>query len=222
MPPYNPNTSATITLLARDEWQSPQYGPNGGIDNEYQLVEGVAVLPVAETPPSDDTQLASWSPVDVIRLHAPYRVRTARVSATKSNTPPVLPTPKSQGSFKFLGGNMVFPSPSLNSGLSAFDWKAEATYQFVENCVSRPQDGFVLGQLSFTYQTQVENLAAWGNPIAPQFGAVATAGKTTLCGYYAATLIDTYANQNWTYCEPSYWPGTIFNDGMLINKPDTV
>ncbi len=132
-----------------------------GNQNTYVMVPGTCVLPVAEEPPTDETALAAWSPVVVFDLHAPYRIRKLSNLAEKKNNPPVVPAPGDTGSFVFLGGSLTVV-PVVNNTFSNYDWVVQSEYAYVENCVSRVEDGFVLGGLPYQAAATPINLEQYG------------------------------------------------------------
>lgn len=176
--------------------------------NNYRIEPGICILPIAESPPEDPTELAAWSPVAVLRLHSPYRIRTAQTKTKKNNAPPVLAAPGDTGAFVFTGGNLEFTN--VLNGDQNYDWICGVEYTYVENCVSRTVDGFVLGIPGFLYPTQTENaLAIGGSPSVPPFGAIAQAGQDPKIGYVQAQ-----AGPN-GYNTISYFPGLFFNDELM-------
>ncbi len=185
--------------------------------NEYDLVEGVAILPVAESPPDNPSELQNWSPVVRIRLHSPYRIRTARFRALKQNGPPVLPGPGDQGAFIFTGGSVLFNNVYVKNGV--FNWDCTATYQYVENCVSRTIDGFVLGVPAIPYPVTEGLLSVIGGVLGgagiggfavPSPGAIAYAGDQAKIGW---TSQNTLGPDLYNY--PTFFPGVFFNDGLM-------
>ncbi len=195
--------------------------------NEYTLRPGTCILPYAEDPPAaTDPALATYSPVAVLRLHAPYRVRRHTFAADKQRNPPVMPTPQSAGKFEFLGGTISFAT-SDNASWFDSNWSCVAEYMYVETCVSRPIDGFVLGSAApFTLNSDYEAIAAYGvTPLIPPFqqlpvGAIGGAGPNAVSGYnYAATLISPGNGVlelpiNWSYTSAAFFPGQLFNDQL--------
>lgn len=196
--------------------------PNGvGINNIYTMMSGVAVLPIAGNPPEDPALLADWSPVVVLKLHAEYRVRKVSRSATKQNTPPVMATPQDVGKFVFLGGSMVF-SNAINTSMYQSDWTVDSETIYVENCVSRPQDGFVLGTPPFLYQAAADAKSDYSGGTPPTVGAVASAGAMAQAGYKEAedTMVP-YSPSGGVppsipatvaYANPTFYPGMLLND----------
>jgi len=201
----NPLADPPVATL---DSSSPLYSSGPSVFNNYRIEEGICILPVAEDPPDDPTELQDWSPVVVLRLHSPYRIRTARFSAKKNNVPPILPAPGDQGKFVFTGASMNFTNV-LNSD-SSYDWITTVAYTYVENCISRTIDGFVLGQAAFNYDTQVQNASlVGGSPSVPPYGAISEAGLDPKIGYLQAQ----YGPDN--YNTISYFPGLFFNDGLF-------
>ena len=197
-------------VFARDQEGSQHYLHGPGIANTFQIVEGVCILPVAEAPPDTVDEMAQWSPVAVIRLHSPFRVRKSAFAATKQTRPPVLPAPGSEGKFEFIGGHVDITN--VSNGPS-FNWKCRTSYTYVENCISRTMDGFVLGMAPFLYPTQ-EQGAMTGTPPTPSngstgsnpsIGAISEAGDDAKRGWWDSQ----YGPNNYTGM--SYFPGLFFN-----------
>lgn len=187
--------------------------------NAYQFDPGVCVLPVCEDP--NETNPA-WSPVEVGRLHAPFRTRTVRYEGEKESTPPVAPAPGTVGRFQFLGGSITFTN-SWNTTFQNCDWGVTTEYSYVETCVSRNQDGFVLGTPPFYAAPTLENIAAAGYG-SPTFGAVAAAGRPAKLGYMMGNMAAPNgtlpADGRWGYNEPSFYPGNFLNDGLVNSSVD--
>ncbi len=218
------STTTPVTQTADDTVQQSLY-PNGVvIDNVYIFRPGVCILPVAEDPPTDPDQLKNWSPVVKLQLHAPYRQRTVNYDAVKQNNPPVMPTPGDVGAFVFTGGIMTFNN-SLNATFSNYDWHCTATFTTVENCVSRPQDGFVLGVPPYLpgFGTELQNAQQYGlQPPADGIGAVAQAGAYALIGNNQANqVVFGGAQTGWGYNTPSFYSGVFLNP-TLINAGPTL
>jgi hypothetical protein len=116
----------------------------GGATDEYTIVSGRVVLPLLEAPPTDPVALASWSPVAVVQLHEPYRVRNVQVSHIREKAPPLLPSPKDSTRFKFLGGTYLLPRPSENFDGVTMTWEAGAELNFVEAGSTAWFTGFVM------------------------------------------------------------------------------
>lgn len=159
-----------------------------GNANEYTMLPGVCILPLAEDSPTDFTALQTYSPVVIARLHAPYRIRKYNFSEQKQNNPPVVQTPQDVGAFVFIGGSLSFYN-QFNTTWWNSDWNVTGGYIYVENCVSRPQDGYVLGSVTpFTNDPDLANRDYYlGGTTAQQLGitigAIAQAGSNALAGY---------------------------------------
>lgn len=184
-----------------------------GVTNEYTIVPGVCILPVAESAPCNPAELAEWSPVVVLRLHSPYRIRKVSYSGKKSRTPPILPSPNDVGAFVFTGGTLMFHAPEINQSMVSSDWPVETQYTYIENCPSRTIDGFVLGVPSYPMVVQQENLALAGGTGTPQFGAIAQAGQDAKVGWTLSQGLN-LDYTNWTYNCQAYYPGVLFNDNL--------
>lgn len=206
--------------IAYDSVQASLYDEYA-IQNDYELAEGVFALPLAQMPPGTasggDGTLADWSPVVLVRAHAPHRVRRMSFSVVKKQAPPVLPRPADAGAFKFVGGGISAPVPTMGPDQSNFNWRVAGQYVFVEDVVSRPEDGLVLGMQPWAYQSQVENITALGGtpPALATAGAIAEAGTDAQVGLAQAGVVD-FTKPYW-YNTPSFLPGTFFSDDRLVN-----
>lgn len=201
-------------VYANDQNGSPLYKDGPGIVNAFRIVEGVFAIPVAEAPPTDPSELAAWSPVEMIRLHSPYRIRKTAFASTKQTRPPVMPSPGSEGKFEFIGGDLGFST--VPNGPS-FDWSCQSEYVYVENCVSRTIDGFVLGMAPFQYPEQKQGELYAGNPTISSPGAISEAGSDARRGFS-----DQNNGPN-NYTAISFFPGLFFNseiaNGGLGSSP---
>lgn len=192
---------------------------NGSLTtNDYEFRPGVCVLPVCEDPPDENLtfQNQRFTPVDVIRVHAPYRVRTYRNRANKQQNPPVVPSPADAGKFVFVGGSVEIAN-GLNGTGQRFDWEATAQYVFVENCVSRIKDGLVLGSPPYNTYIQDENLRDIGTPSQSNLvGAVSAAGTDAKVGYQQASrqAAAIASGGAWGYSTCSFFPGQLFDANM--------
>lgn len=194
-----------------DEQQAFEYN---GVrwQNTYSVAPGVCVLPIAEEPPEDPT---GWSPVVVLRLHAPYRIRRANYVASKKNNPPVVPGMNDTGSFVFVSGSTTITNV-LNTTCRNYDWGVASELLFVENCVSRDSDGFILGSQPFELITTDMNAGTFGfSP--PDNGAVAHGGKGATVGYNQGRSI-AYTSGTlrdpWAYNTAEFFPGTLVSEDM--------
>lgn len=208
-----------------DNYQSGLYDSNN-TSNEYTLVPGVCVLPLAEDPPTDPVELAAWSPVAILRLHAPYRMRRMSFASVKQNNPPVVPTPEDAGKFVFLGGAMNFET-SMNTTFWDSDWGVSGEYLFVENCVSRNGDGFVLNAQPMTLASDDVAIQQYGQLPAPTIGAVSEGGPLAVAGYYAGQslvgagtsqgtgVVTGSLNNVWNYTVAAFYPGVLLNSELV-------
>ena len=190
--------------------------------NTFEFNPGVCILPIAEDPPTDPVALAAWSPVVVLRLHAPYRIRTHRYGAYKQNAPPVVPKPADEGAFVFIGGQ-VRVNCAMNMSLSLYDWDVNTQFQYVENCVSRPQDGMVLGVPPYTTLSSQDNSQIYGGALdigtaasGGLQGAIRLAGYDAKVGYNQGKQVDFDSTIPYVYNSPSFFPGNFFSD-LLAN-----
>lgn len=184
-------------------------------DNNYNLVSGLFVLPVAEDPPTDSEALKTWSPVVVIRAHAQYALRQVTFDVQKKGTPPVVPSPTDAGCFRFLGGSLDFPGPAVNQSANKFDWNVTGVYLYAQTLRSDPSDGYVLTGFPFPLELQAQNAVQYQQAGEPNTGPVTVAGNDAKIGYaqgMAISLSDPY----WKYNTATYFPGTLF-DSTIVN-----
>lgn len=199
-----------------DGVQASLYENGVVIANEFAFDSGVCVLPVAEDAPESEGELASWSPVVILRLHAPYRVRRTNYRADKSTNPPVMPTPeKDSGTFVFVGGSLGVRNV-LNQSYSTYDWTVNTDFLYVENNVSRNRDGYVLGVPPWKTVSSAANEAGIA-AATPTVGAVAHAGREVLVAKNMGDNIspDAASAGTYLYNMPSYLPGTFFSDNLV-------
>jgi hypothetical protein len=183
--------------------------------NDYRINPGVIALPITGPVPTDPVELQDFSPVRIVQVHAPYRERIVAWSNEKDGSPPASPLPDDTGVFVFLGGSLKIPVPSVSNSLNAFKWHTEGIYAFVENCVARNEDGFVLGDFPLPLQIQV--LSA--TPSNPPLGAVSYCGIGPQTGWLQGQSI-TSDGSSWTYTEPSFYPSQLFDASILNGGPD--
>lgn len=218
----NPGSQSSSQSAPTDDGQCGLY-PNGmGIVNSYELEPGVCILPLAVQPPTDLDSLKTFSPIVKLQLHAPYRRRRVHYDAVKTNNPPIMPAPQDSGLFIFCGGTVTFKTV-VNATFSNFDWAVDYNCEFVENCVSRNQDGFVLGAPPWTYSTTIANQSQAAGQ--PPVGAVSKAGADAVIGYNQGQSLgyiqgqqySSLATGNWAYSSCSFYSGAFFN-GNIINS----
>ena len=184
--------------------------------NEYTIVPGVCVLPLAEDEPNDLQELADYSPVVVLRLHAQYRLRKFNQIAGKERNPAPIAAPRDTGGFAFLRGAITIKS-EVNATYNDLNWFVGCEYLFVENCT--PVDalgnplGLVLGMLPFQTTIDASNEQRLGiNP--PDIGAAALGGAAVTSGWIGGVLIanpQTGAlNPNWSYSSQAFYPSQLF------------
>lgn len=195
-----------------DHYQSTLYRTNGSLD-EFELVEGLFALPVAEAPPTDPVLLAAWSPVVLVRAHAPYRRKTVHFKGRKTGSPPMLVKPASTGALAFVGGTLAYQQPQSDTSLTGLIWEGSGSYTFIENCRSDPDDGFVLTGTPWITYNQQQTLTQ-GADYRPVYGAVAQAGVDARAGYGASLQLNLNSS-NYTYTVATYVPGLFFSSGML-------
>lgn len=199
-----------------DQAQAELY-TRAGWTNEYEFHPGVMILPVAEAPPSNPLLLADWSPVVAVPAHAPYRSRNVTYSARKTNSPPMLPTPTDSGAFKFVGGSVAVPYPTLGvNGL--YEWDATAQYTFISTANNAAGDGLVLGGPPFVTTIQAQNVLAGGN-LAGAPADVVQSGVGPKVGYSIAKTLNVN-DPNYSYSEPTFLPATFFSTDM-VTGPST-
>ncbi len=195
-----------------DNGQAFLYTGGEDVSNTFAFAPGVCVLPLAEDPPTDEGELAAYSPVVVLRLHAPYRLRRTVYSAEKQNAPPVMPRPDDTGKFVFLGGAMALRTIE-NQTFMLFDWQVSSQYDYVENCVSRPEDGLVLGTVPW-FRNSTTEAAEIFPPVSSAIGAIGAAGEEAKIGYTMSRGIVLDGESPYVYNIPSYYPGVFFSDDL--------
>lgn len=178
--------------------------------NDFTLVSGQFVLPVATNDPDEDA-------VVVVRAHKDYRLRTLSFSAEKENNPPVLPSPQNIGGFSFLGGTTSIPYPTLTPS-AGFKWSVATELTFVETgAIDLVSDGYVLGSLPWVYAGQLDNQQYAGYPSQSAPDSIQEAGLGPKAGYVLAANLDP-SLEGWSYAEPSFFPGTL-QSSDLVNGP---
>lgn len=206
-----------------DAGQLPNY-QHYGSQNDFELMPGICVLPLAEDPPTGD-DLVGYSPVVITQLHAPYRLRKYIYNCDKSNNPPPIPEFGSSGKFVFLGGTISVGN-TLNSTYSNFDWETGVEYTYVENCAIRSQDGLVLGTPPFSQLTSEINAENYENePPEPAVGAISYAGLDAVLGYWQGQEIVGFTGQltsPWGYNVSSFYPGTLFYSDLINGGPELI
>lgn len=209
-------------MATLDNNQAAQY--TDGTVNVYEFEPGVCVLPIAEDPPTDPEALKTWSPVVILRLHAPYRRRTHQYGAYKQNAPPVIPKPADTGAFIHVGGTLRI-QVSQNSMNSLYDWDVNSINTYVEDCVSRPQDGCVLGTGPWTPIASYENSQIYGGALGIGFaisgppGAIRQAGEFARAGYGQSLQVDFDTTMGYSYNSPAFFPGVFFSDILANGGP---
>lgn len=188
--------------------------------NQYELVEGLFHLPVAENPPEDEQELAEWSPVVTVRAFAPHRIRHVQFATKKFGAPPVIPSPETTGAFTFIGGAINFPAPILSADGTGFTWNVSGEYGFVETVRSSPDDGFVLGSDPIPNSVYQEMRKIYGGGGQPEQGAVASAGEEVRIGYAEGQAVD-FSNSYYSYWSQSYFPAVFLHTGMLNGETVT-
>lgn len=192
------------------------------LNNEYTLLSGKFSLPVAEEPPVDPGELASWSPVVVVAAHAPYRLREAVFEVQKNGTPPMIPSPEDTGAHKFLGGSLYFHGPQIDPQASGFVWTVTGSYIFAEYVRSDPGDGFILG--SFPFETSLSQFPknTFGTNTVPQFGAVTLGGGDVRAAFAESQSISFTNPLGYTYYSTSFFPGVHCNPGLLNGDTNSI
>lgn len=205
-----------------DQNQSGLYDNGEDITNFFEPRSGVFYLPIAEDPPTDPAELAAWSPVVALKVHAPYRLRKVVYKAEKSSNPPVMPSPVDAGSFVFLRGQMVVHN-SLRQDQLGFDWAVTTMYDYVENAPVLVGDGLVLGTPPWLWpQVATAVQSSQAPPATPGPGASGTAGAEVLYAKGVGDRINPSASVPYNYSFPSFYPGTFFNDFLVNGGPPTV
>lgn len=211
---------------------NPQAGRYTGAARVKHLTRfpGQFVLPVADEPPADPEKRKTWSPVTVVRAHAPYQEEVDQFEYEKEDTPPVVPDMTDAGHLVFLGGTLTVPTPSLNTA-GGMTWTAAGEYHYVSDAVTDElkKTGVVIGQHPFVLTSQRRD-AVFTGPASPASGdlppEVELAGIGPRVGWRLASGAATGVGQSdpkaadYTYREPSYMPGSFFSDDLAVGPPD--
>lgn len=193
-----------------DGYQAELYNA-AGMDNEYTILAGVFVIPLAEAVPTDAVELSTWKPFVAVQAHAPIRLRAYSYAAKKERNPPVLPTPGDSGAYTFLGGSVGLPHPTVRPD-GSYLWSVSASYLFAEGAASTSESGFVVGGLFNPFRSQLEGPGAASVSDAP--APIREGGVGPKVGWNLAKGID-LNSPYWTYPEPSYFPAQMFSEDMV-------
>lgn len=183
-------------------------------DNTYAVETGRYILPVAEAAPTSQSELADWSPVDVIQVHAPYSIRKMDFATKKKGTPPVVPSPADSGSFLLLEAGLGFTGPSLSSNGLNYDWEVEGTYLYIQNTRFSTTDGFVLTGFPMPTDVQLLNRQQYSTQD-PQVGPVSDSGLDVQTGYAQGLQVN-FADPYYRYNTPTYFPAKFLNGDLTI------
>lgn len=208
----------TASTETWDQNQVFNYAPEGGCIDQFEIESGQFVIPLAEDPPTSEEALKTWSPVAVVKVHAEYRRKVVNFKLQKNGTPPKAPSPKNTGAMVFIGGTLAFPTPQLDSTLSNFNWRTLGQYEFIENCRSSVDDGFLLTGRPFTLQTQADFRQFLGDTSQIKYGAIAQAGDDAQTGYLIgqiATQQGSLTLPDFSYTIPTFVPALFFSSDVL-------
>ncbi len=196
--------------------KQPAYPGGAGAVNRYHVVPGVCILPLAEDPPTDNVELETYSPVVILRLHAPYRLRRVIYDTHKSLNPPFVPSPDDTGAFIYSSGSILF-TPRNTTGLGTLKWDVFSDYTYVENCVHRIEDGFVIGSPPYEDSIAEQNISGYGYGPVPTIGAISQAGLDALNGRVMENvlIVPNRASGAWVYNAEAFFPGSLFSDAMV-------
>jgi hypothetical protein len=183
-----------------------------GLQNDYQIMSGQFLIPLAEDAPTDPEELAEWTPFVMVQAHAAYRLRRFQYSVTKHRNPPILPKPADTGAYKFLTGTVQLPHPSVQSD-GSYTWTAATNYVFAEACVSNSDTGFVIGSTLDAFPNQINNQQY--QTTADAMANVSESGTGPKSGYGLAKTLDTNS-PHWSYGEPSYYPAELLSADLVI------
>lgn len=187
-----------------------QFYKKYALGNQYGLETGVFALPIAV---NEDDLGPDESPVVFVKAHAAFRTRTVQWAAEKEGSPPLMPKPADSGSCRFLGGEIAFTSPSLNTNGRTFTWSAAGLYTFIES-VPNPNCDFVLGTtMPFRTTRQAELAEAFADRVTPGEGAIADAGKDATIAYAESGDVD--LSSAYAYDSISYVGSVWFHPGLL-------
>lgn len=187
-----------------------------GVENEYSVISGKFVLPVAQASPTTDAAKATFVPCVVVQAFAPYRTRKVSYGVMKDCTPPQIPQPTSSGPYTFIEGVVQIPFPSVNTA-GTFSWSVGLEYMYIENVYTDHNTGYVLGQTPYVWQTQEDDSQLTTQNPAPVL--VNQCGIGPKVGWAQSQLVD-FAQPLYQYREPSYFP-PVFHSVDLIVGPNS-
>lgn len=202
-----------------DARQAGSYTAGAVNVNDYTIVPGVCALPLAEDAPTDENELITYSPVVILRLHAPYRIRRFTQATGKERNPAPIATPKDTGKFVFMGGSITV-KPELSTTYNDYNWFVGCEYTFVENCTPNGPTGQPLGLVLGTVPVQTtidESIQQSVGYSWPAYGPAALGGRAVTSGAILGTSIvngQGALNTNWSYNAQAYYPPQLFYDDL--------
>jgi hypothetical protein len=127
------------------------------------------------------------------------------------------------GKFVFVGGGVSFVN-AMNTSLANYDWLVTTEYTYVENCVSRSEDGFVLGSPPYDTVIEEQNAAEFAGiysalsppPGGPKIGAISEAGQEAQVGWIMGNRTEqTNPLGLYGYNNRSFFPGQFLDDDLV-------
>lgn len=189
----------------RDTVQSGLYQEGNKYVVSYKSNEGILALPLAEASPTDS------SPVEIVRLHQPNRIRTVEFENTKGRTPPFIPAPEDNDLEYLLSSEMLFPLPSINADVSSLVWQAMGRMEFVERGSWTVASGYRIGDYPV-----LNTPGVLGGIMAVAGGLAGLAAEDA---YFGETLADNLGNPNAAdYATKSYDYQRHFPSKFLVSE----
>lgn len=201
--PFPPDTLEIDSYLRSD------------IANVYTVNPGTIILPLGESPPINPEELKVWSPVVILKIHSPYKIRNVRYASHKQNNPPHIPAPEDSGSFVYLGGTIsIVNAPNITA--VGNDWTVISDYTYIENGVYLKENGLILGTPVYAphYTSIAFRESGISNPN-ELFGSLRKSGHHILVDHKNAVHYQ-FRNGIGSYVGGSFFPGYFF-DSYLVN-----
>lgn len=198
----------------RDSIQGGMYlpGSDNSYSSSYKSFEGILALPLAE--PSS----ASGMPVEIVRIHQPYRLRRVEFDYAKYNTPPFIPAPQDIVDGEtvkqyLLDSELSFPLPPINADRSSLTWRGSGVLTYIENSPWSVASGYPIGDYPTSNITRVLSGSVDGSEISgsesaiTQYYDVADKGEGIALSMTGFPNSDSYAGAvyNFQYHYPSQY-----------------
>lgn len=185
------------------------------LDNEYTVMTGKVIVPIAEAEPTDPVELATWKPYTTVRVHAPIVTRRVPFQTAKEGSPPKIPAPANTSIYEFLEGTIAINGPQSAADGLASTWRISGDYQYVVGCAASLvlNQGFVLGTLPMPTPTQ-QLLSTGSYDASLTSGPVGNADTAVKVAYAAAQTIN-FSSSAYAYFYTNFLPAVFLTDNLL-------